>query len=151
MMETDAMMAAKPFPRRAALLFLLFLTLAVFFSINYRIVVVNGHSMEPTYRNKEMLIITHAYWMYGPLRRDDVVMIKHDGELLLKRIAALPGEIVPIEALPHYMAHGFEVPQGHVWVTGDNRFNSEDSRSFGALPLREILGKTPYPRPRPQQ
>lgn len=58
--------------------------------------------------------------------------------LICKRIAALAGD--PVKA-------GFfakPVPKGHVWLLGDNRANSTDSREFGAIPVGLIVGRVAF-------
>lgn len=134
-------------------------------------------SMEPTLqRNDYFLVQTCAYWFSKP-QRGDVVLIKTDslvspmvpkGQLFVKRIVALPGETVSIEAgrfivngrplddLPDFVGRGF-TPSGiglfssqtdaltltpdTCFVVGDNLTNSLDSRHFGGVPLSAIRGK----------
>jgi signal peptidase I len=54
---------------------------------------------------------------------------------LCKRIIALPGEITEVDGEQFY------VPEGHVWVEGDNKRQSMDSRNFGPVPVSLLQGR----------
>ncbi len=80
-------------------------------------------------------------------------------EDFIKRIIALPGETVEgrdgsvvidgLRLVEPYLPEGVttadfnpeQVPEGHVWVMGDNRSASSDSRTFGPVPIDEIVGR----------
>jgi hypothetical protein len=62
--------------------------------------------------------------------------------LLIKRVVALAGEQIPEKywtSLVYMM--GGRVPEGHIFVVGDNLERSEDSRQLGAIPLSYVQGK----------
>lgn len=122
--------------------------------------VVFGQSMEPNLHTRERLIIEKVtYRFHGP-RRGDVVVLKNacDGSIpLIKRVIGLPGERVTVAkgrvlvdgvALnePYLMQNtqgndrSWIVPPLHVFVMGDNRRDSCDSRTFGPVPLNTIHG-----------
>ncbi len=128
---------------RSLILLTIFGLLALFFALNFRIVVVNGPSMEPTYRSGDRLLMTTAYWLFGPIQKGDVVVIvRPTGELLIKRVVALAGEQVPRAYWsPLVLMMGGRVPDGHLFVVGDNLERSEDSRQIGAIPLSYVQGK----------
>jgi signal peptidase I len=121
---------------------------------------VYGQSMEPNLHTNERLVIEKlSYRFHGP-RRGDVVVIKDPGgssELLIKRVVGLPGERVTvadnrvfIDGVPldePYLnqptqgsGRSWIVPPLSVFVMGDNRSASRDSRIFGPVPMDEIIG-----------
>ena len=128
---------------RSLVLLTIFGLLTLFFALNFRIVVVNGPSMEPTYKNGDRLLMTTAYWLFGEIQKGDVVVVvRPSGELLIKRVVALAGEEVPRKYWsPLVYMMGGRVPEGHIFVVGDNLDRSEDSRQIGAIPLSYVQGK----------
>lgn len=122
--------------------------------------VVFGQSMEPNLHPYQRLIVDKlSYRLHAPQRNDIVVIRLPDMEdLLVKRVVALPGESVeirggivyvngravaepfPHDMTPYDMAPIVLAPLSY-FVLGDNRSNSNDSRSFGPVTLDEILGR----------
>jgi signal peptidase I len=122
--------------------------------------IVYGESMQPNFYTDQRLIIEKiSYHLHPPLRGDVVVLKDPDnGPLpLIKRVVGLPGERVTVaggrvyidgQALPEpYLdqstpggSRTWIVPPFHVFVMGDNRSNSRDSRYFGPVPTDSILG-----------
>lgn len=127
-----------------AMLFVL--AFAIFFFLNFKTVVVSGVSMLPTLKNGRKVLVSKAYWLLGPINHKDVVVLRDTGPTgyIIKRVIYMPGEEVDWKNTPkqHRLANGrFRVPAGHVFVMGDNRDQSEDSREFGPVPFEEIIGK----------
>ncbi len=121
---------------------------------------VEGYSMEPTLHGRQRVIIEKISYRFHPPRRDDIVVIRKDGfpEMLIKRVIALPGEKVEVrdgkvwindtpleeQLLAAQMRGRYPptiVPEGMVSLMGDNRNNSNDSRSFGPVSLDNIVGR----------
>ncbi|HVM02358.1 MAG TPA: signal peptidase I [Acidimicrobiales bacterium] len=91
---------------------------------------------------------------------EGVGIVQPSAEEFIKRVVALPGETVEgrdgtvhVDGRPlrePYLAPGtvtsdfapVEVPPGHLWVMGDNRPNSSDSRVFGAIARSSVVGRT---------
>jgi signal peptidase I len=123
--------------------------LVLFFKTNFEYVIVSGNSMEPTFMDKDKILTSRAYWLVGQIKDGDVVVIKNpesEGEkgYLIKRVHRMAGEKVDFLNVPetHRLADGeYVVPPDSVYVIGDNREVSEDSRRFGPLNKKEILGK----------
>ena len=123
---------------------------------------VEGQSMEPNLHSEQRLVVEKlSYRFHGPQRFDIVVlsMPSQGDELLIKRVIGLPGEEVEIRDGEVYV-NGIlleepftddsthpgrdskvTVPPLHVYVMGDNRDRSNDSRSFGPVPIDNIVGR----------
>ncbi|GAB4562763.1 MAG: signal peptidase I [Anaerolineae bacterium] len=122
---------------------------------------VYGQSMEPNLHTDQRLVVEKiSYRLHFP-QRGDIVVIRvpgHSRELLIKRVIALPGETVEIrdgvvyidgEPLdePYVIYRSHEtlaprtVPPLSVFVMGDNRSASNDSRVFGPIHRDNIVGR----------
>jgi signal peptidase I len=123
---------------------------------------VDGQSMEPNLHTDQRLVVEKvSYRFHGP-RRFDIVVLKvpdQGDELLIKRVVGLPGETVEIKDGHVYInnevldepftseetrSRRYEkitVPPLNVFVLGDNRNRSNDSRSFGPVPIDNIVGR----------
>ena len=141
------------------------LVLVLIFSFFFRIIQVDGSSMVPTLVNGDKLIVWGAG--YTPQRGDVVIVDSYTsyGKPLVKRVIAKGGDTVSIDyatgtvavngevlqedyiAEPTYLGYDvtfpYTVPEGTVFVMGDNRNESLDSRSsyVGCIDERDILGK----------
>ena len=152
------------------LVYLLAAVLMIFL-LFLRVVVVSGPSMNNTLVNGDYLLLLNGTFFDDYKQGDIVVASKEDfrrGEPIVKRIIATEGQKVDIDfALglvyvdgklldePYISSatnlyEGVEFPltvePGHVFVMGDNRNNSKDSRSpeIGQIDCREILGKAVF-------
>lgn len=157
-----------------------------------RCIITSGESMEPTYSAGDMLLFTKPF---TALRSGDVVLIRHQNILMVKRICAVAGQMALVPAvtgeagqptpgnhesdglsvyprqsnssaallpfwtdiywspylnadsiiLYHYWSDSIDaaVPEGYVFVAGDNLSASYDSRNpeFGLIPTSQILGR----------
>ena len=123
--------------------------------------VVHGPSMQPNLRYQQRVIVEKVTYrfVHGPRQGDVVVMhVPGEDEPLIKRVVALPGEMVEVRdgrvfidgqlrQEPWTTRQGGPdlpptlVPALHVFVLGDNRASSLDSRSFGPVPVDQIIGR----------
>ncbi len=122
------------------------LAFVAFFYLSFQTVVVRGESMEPTFRTGRRLLVTNAYWLVGDIRQNDIVVIRGDlpKEYIIKRVHRLGGEKVDFANAPpswDIRTGEFVVPKGYLYVIGDNREVSEDSRKFGPVEAGRVLGK----------
>ena len=121
---------------------------------------VDGTSMEPTLHNGEFIIVNKLSYRLGEFSRGDVVVFhlpRDPQQEYIKRVIGLPGDVVevrngqvhingePIDepyiaARPNYPGTWI-VPQGNVFVLGDNRNNSSDSHTWGTVPVDYVVGK----------
>ncbi|HOG46453.1 MAG TPA: signal peptidase I [Anaerolineae bacterium] len=122
---------------------------------------VEGQSMEPNLQDNQRLIIEKvSYHLHSPQRGDIIVLQlpSHNSDPLIKRVIGLPGETVEITNgqvlingqvlnepyLNQYTYQGMApraVPANEVFVLGDNRGSSNDSRAFGFVPFSDIIGR----------
>lgn len=126
-------------------------------------VVVNGTSMYPTLHHQDVMILNRTAYWFNAIKRFDIVVIKTEDELIIKRVIGLPGEHVVYqnnklyingkrvqENVKNLKTDDFDsetlgqkkIPKDAYLVLGDNRNNSQDSRSIGFIKKSEILGKT---------
>ena len=122
---------------------------------------VDGISMEPTLHDGERLLVDKLTYRWHPPERFDIVVFRYPldpSRDFVKRVIGLPGETVsiregrvyvdgrPLEE-PYLKEPGVDfyppttVPPGHVFVLGDNRPHSDDSRSGWTVPLRDVIGR----------
>jgi signal peptidase I len=128
------------------ILLLVLLGVAIFFNLNFKTVIVSGNSMLPTFKDGRKVVISKAYWLIGPIKKKDIVVLRDTGPTgyIIKRVYRMGGEKVDWANAPdsHRLKSGdYTVPEGTVYVLGDNRMHSEDSRKFGPVEVGEILGK----------
>lgn len=128
-----------------------------------QVTVVEGRSMEPTLHDNQRLVMDKiSYEFYEPARGDVVVIEIADSEkALIKRVIGLEGETVEIRDDRVYvngilLAEPYQpnrpmnayapttVPTEHIFVMGDNRPNSRDSRSFGTVDIYRVIGKARF-------
>jgi signal peptidase I len=135
--------------------------LAIGLAFFLRIPQVTGPSMLPHVQPGELVLINTLAYRLGPIKRGDVVALDHDdatAQTFLKRVVALPGDRVRIDrgtlivnnrAVPEpYVlfpdrrnVDEVTVPAHGVYVLGDNRAESEDSRTWGPVDENAVIGK----------
>ena len=82
---------------------------------------VSGHSMEPQIKNGEEVLVTSIIYLFKKPKINDIVAFKEDKKVLIKRIIRIDGD--------------------KYFVAGDNKNDSLDSKTFGLISKRQILGK----------
>ena len=133
---------------------------------------VNGSSMNETLQHEDILILSDLF--YTPDNGDIVVFESQTtgyDEPYVKRVIATEGQVVDYDPMtgevtvdgevPEWeqyatykgsqrtfytanITYPYTVPEGHVFVMGDNRWNSKDSRDIGPVDVRTILGRVVF-------
>ena len=143
------------------------LLVVLVFTFVVRLIGVDGHSMVPTLQHGDRLLVLNSLW-YDDYQYGDIVVLRKESfmeEPIVKRVIATGGQTVDIDfnegvvyvdgvALDEgyindytYLEEGTEfpltVPQGSVFVMGDNRNHSSDSRDsrLGTVDARYVIGK----------
>ena len=121
---------------------------------------VDGSSMLPTLHDGEFVLVNKLAYRIGTPGRGDIIVFRSTTEAnldLIKRIVGLPGDQVRIgsghvtvngqtldetyiNAAPNYSGE-WRVPEGYLFVLGDNRNDSSDSHMWGYLPEQNVIGK----------
>ncbi|KXK12305.1 MAG: Signal peptidase IB [Microgenomates bacterium OLB23] len=143
----------------------LFIVIYLFFMQPHQ---VRGSSMDTTFRNNEYILTNKLSYRFDTPKRGDVVVFKSPENKdidFIKRIIGLPGDKVMVRDGQVYLngspliekyvlgttqvheggflkeGQAVTVPLGHLFVMGDNRPRSSDSRTFGPVPQQDIIGK----------
>ena len=128
--------------------------------------VVDGESMHPTFENLDYLIVDEFLYRFSAPVRGDVIVFRYPDNpsiFYIKRIIGLPGETVSINhgivtitttdgqnitlTEPYIVnedatyTKDVSLNPGEYFVMGDNRPNSSDSRVWGPLPKKNIIGR----------
>ena len=147
------------------------LVVVAIFTFVIRMMGVDGHSMLNTLQHGDRLLVVNSM-LYHDYKYGDIVILRKDGvfddDPIVKRVIAVEGQTVDIdfaegivyvdgEALeedyirePTYTAEGTEfpltVPEGSIFVMGDNRNHSSDSRDYrlGTVDTRYVIGKAAF-------
>lgn len=133
---------------------------ALWISNYYRLAAVSGRSMEPTLSQGDIVVVKTRRLP----QRGDIVVIDSKAlhKRIIKRVIAVEGDTVFVSAgeiwingealTEEYIKEPFEhdkgfwvVPPGSVYVLGDNRNHSRDSRGVGFIPMGEVTGIVIYP------
>lgn len=122
--------------------------------------IVHGTSMNPTLQDGDYLLVSKQTYTFEEPKRGEIIIfpVGEDNKLYIKRIIGLPGDVITIKNgevyvngkvdAQNYTLDGYTsgkidelvVPDGEVFVLGDNRLNSIDSREIGTQEIEEVKG-----------
>jgi signal peptidase I len=141
----------------------LVLAVVLYFGINAvsARVRVDGFSMRPTLQDGEYILVNKLAYKFNEPQRGDIIVFVfpvNPEEDLIKRIIGIPGDTVAIQdgvltvngvvvdepyinAPPAYNGT-WQVPEGNLFVLGDNRNDSRDSHQWGLLPMENVIGRS---------
>ena len=123
---------------------------------------VNGSSMYPTLKDGDIMILNKIHYHLKDIKRFDIVVIKTNKSPIIKRIIGLPGDKIEYknnelyvndEKVEENFSHAeiddynidelgsTTVPENSYFVLGDNRKNSMDSRYYGFIEEKNIVGR----------
>ncbi len=136
----------------------------IIFAMLFRVVGVDGQSMRDTLQHRDFLVMITRFYT---LERGDIAVIYREGEEpLIKRVIGVAGDTIEIneengcvyrngkKLKDAYVlggvtpTFGFDEPytvrKGEIFVMGDNRSDSLDSRQLGAFSIDDVMGKAVY-------
>ncbi len=158
---------AREYRQVPLLIFVLVLSILSYFLVHRYVLMsveIQGASMSPTLFNGERYILFRCPYLWRAPRQGEIVVINdpEDHGLSIKRVIALPNDLVEIRRDGVYVNHA-RLPEPYLasfasfatcampvkptrlgsddyYVLGDNRGRSADSRSYGPVPRKDILG-----------
>ncbi|BAH07589.1 signal peptidase I [Clostridium kluyveri] len=127
-------------------------------------VTVTGPSMQPTFNNKDVIFVEKISTKIGNINRGEIIIFDSNNEnndIYIKRVIGIAGDKINIKdgkvylngqiLTESYLPQGtitkansstteHVVPKGYIFVLGDNRGNSTDSRILGLINIKDVKG-----------
>ncbi len=159
----------KQFARALIIDLVVVIVLALAAAFFFRPVIVKETSMQPTVQPNDYVVTARQAYRFGEVERGDIVVFRSGDKdpsgkdrLLIKRVIGLPGDIISIRGGQLWRngsalyegytwsgktdgnVYNLVVPEGEIFVMGDHREVSLDSRSFGCVKQSALEGKAVF-------
>lgn len=86
--------------------------------------IISGNSMYPTLRPGQSVVSSNWHYFFRKPKKGDIVVLKQNGRFIVKRLQKASGR--------------------HIFVVGDNQKESTDSREYGAIDKKNLIGKVVF-------
>lgn len=106
-----------------------------FLLFDLKLVQINGNSMSPTLPNKSYALVDKYLFKLFQINSGDILLFKKDNEEVVKKIIGFPNSKIVIEDKE------IALSDNEIYVIGENLTESVDSRSYGPLNSKSIIGK----------
>lgn len=118
-----------------------------------------GISMEPTYHDGNIVLVDKVFYKQSLPEHNDIVVLKYSDEQIIKRVIGVEGDTIEVKdnqlyrngelvnenyinEQMNYDDFKYDVPEGKIFVMGDNRNHSVDSRVMGYFDFEDdVVGK----------
>lgn len=148
--------------KKEKIFILLIITIIVLKIFVFNFILVKGDSMNPKFKNNDFMFLNKIIYNFQPIKRGDVIVLKYQNNDLIKRVIGLPKDKIKVENGKLYI-NNKEYKENYInsytasidfeeitlkdyeyFVMGDNRYNSYDSRNFGPITKRNIIGRVEF-------
>lgn len=148
--------------KKEKIFILLIITIIVLKIFVFNFILVKGDSMNPKFKNNDFMFLNKIIYNFQPIKRGDVIVLKYQNNDLIKRVIGLPKDKIKVENGKLYI-NNKEYKENYInsytasidfeeitlkdyeyFVIGDNRYNSYDSRNFGPITKRNIIGRVEF-------
>lgn len=147
----------------ASVLVMLIIAIIIIRNYVFEIAITSGASMEPTITQGDRILINRLAYRSRVPEKGEIIAIKIGWVMMVKRVLGVPGDVIelkngllycngklieyekrPIPSDNKSKQRSFKpmmVWDKHLFVIGDNKEHSIDSRDFGIIPYKDIIGK----------
>ncbi len=148
--------------KKEKIFILLIITIIVLKIFVFNFILVKGDSMNPKFKNNDFMFLNKIIYNFQSIKRGDVIVLKYQNNDLIKRVIGLPKDKIKVENGKLYI-NNKEYKENYInsytasidfieitlkdyeyFVMGDNRYNSYDSRNFGPITKRNIIGRVEF-------
>ena len=148
--------------KKEKIFILLIITIIVLKIFVFNFILVKGDSMNSKFKNNDFMFLNKIIYNFQSIIRGDVIVLKYQNNDLIKRVIGLPKDKIKVENGKLYI-NNKEYKENYInsytasidfteitlkdyeyFVMGDNRYNSYDSRNFGPITKRNIIGRVEF-------